>query len=406
MATSLKAVLSSVSLFLIPVFSEAGSFAFHGLVSSESWLPRAPVALSATGEQMIEDASRLPTHWDWRNVSGKSFVTVDVNQHIPQYCGCCWVHGTVAQINDRIKIARVGAFPDVMVSRQALMNCVEGPDAFAPGCFGGDSWMIYKYMYTHKVPDETCAPYRAQNDKCEPSTICRNCKPPPAFVTAIKAGKNATEILALGIDMTEECYAVPHWIGYGVKEYGAVSGELSMMKEIYARGPISCTMDASDDFMLRYAEIVQRHDGVFVTDEVSDTTDHVVEVTGWGITPSGLRYWVVRNSWGTYWGQAGWFKLRRGVDQLLIESNCTWSIPDIGDARFIPEGKILGDYVSGIAIMPEAIASGLAAQTWNARLRSWVALLTVAFSSAVIGAIFAVTLYRARQQPSQAPLLG
>jgi len=297
MIPSWKAALSFVSLAFIPAFSEAGSSTFHGLVSSEKWLPREPVVLSATGEELIKDVATLPFHWDWRDVNGQSFVTADVNQHIPQYCGCCWVHGTVAQINDRIKIARAGAFPDVMVSRQALMNCVEGPgpDHFAPGCFGGDSWMIYKHMHTHKVPDETCAPYRAQNDKCEPSTICRNCKPPPAFVAALQGGKNASEILALGIDMTEECYAIPDWVGYGVKEFGTASGELAMMKEIYARGPISCNIDAIDEFMLHYAENVKQHEGVFVTGEISNNTDHVIEVTGWGTTPSGLRYWVERH---------------------------------------------------------------------------------------------------------------
>ena len=32
----------------------------------------------------------LPVHFDWRDVDGTNFVTSDVNQHLPQYCGSCW----------------------------------------------------------------------------------------------------------------------------------------------------------------------------------------------------------------------------------------------------------------------------------------------------------------------------
>ena len=54
-------------------------------------------------------------------------------------------------------------------------------------------------------------------------------------------------------------------------------------------------------------------------------TDHVVEVVGWGVTAAGVDFWEIRNSWGEYWGDAGFGRVLRGVDDSMIESSCTWA---------------------------------------------------------------------------------
>eukprot|EP00804_Cyclotella_cryptica_P008629 CCRYP_007588-RE/>CCRYP_007588-RE protein AED:0.47 eAED:0.47 QI:0/-1/0/1/-1/1/1/0/101 len=68
----------------------------------------------------------LPPSWDWRNVSGHSFLTHSLNQHIPQYCGSCWAHGALSALADRIKIARNAVGDDINLSIQWVLNCGGG----------------------------------------------------------------------------------------------------------------------------------------------------------------------------------------------------------------------------------------------------------------------------------------
>lgn len=209
----------------------------------------------------------------------------------------------------------------------------------------------------------------------------------------------------MNIDWSSGCYEVPSYIGYGVKEYGNVNGSEAMMKEIYARGPISCSMDANPEFMFNYSANAEKHDGVFVTDAKSNGTDHIIEVAGWGETPSGLKFWIARNSWGTYWGQGGWFKLQRGVNTLLIEGDCSWAVPEFGEESILLEGKVLGDYVSGPYYLNNALATGFATQesTWHVPIAGQmfiVAAVSVFATAAFLGQ------FSGRRIRAQFPLLG
>jgi C1A family cysteine protease len=47
--------------------------------------------------------------------------------------------------------------------------------------------------------------------------------------------------------------------------------------------------------------------------------NHAVVVVGWG-TADGIPYWIVRNSWGSEWGQSGYILMERGVNRCQIES--------------------------------------------------------------------------------------
>ena len=61
----------------------------------------------------------LPASFDWRDTG---MVTIDLNQHIPKYCGSCWAHSSSSTIADRIKIASKGIGRDIIPSIQVLLN--------------------------------------------------------------------------------------------------------------------------------------------------------------------------------------------------------------------------------------------------------------------------------------------
>ena len=75
-----------------------------------------------------------------------------------------------------------------------------------------------------------------------------------------------------------------------------------MMNEIYQRGPISCGI---------YSYPLENYTGGILNYTGNGSIDYEVSVVGWGVE-NGVKYWIVRNSWGQPWGEEGFFRIIRG----------------------------------------------------------------------------------------------
>jgi len=81
----------------------------------------------------------------------------------------------------------------------------------------------------------------------------------------------------------------------------------SQLMAAIANGPVSVTIDASSDVFFYYKS------GVITDESCGTALDHAVTAVGYG-TENGQDYWLVRNSWGSGWGDAGYVKIGRNGD--------------------------------------------------------------------------------------------
>lgn len=257
-------------------------------------------------EDLEEPNGGYPNDFTWCNKNGINYCTQSLNQHIPQYCGSCWAHGSVSALGDRIKILRQAAAPDVELSVQHILNCGD-----VGSCYGGTVDGPYQWLHSLSTKTGSGISYFTSNPYLACSSdsdegLCKNsdwsCSP---LNVARTCGTFGTP-----------CVGLSSYPNATISDYGSIRGRTSMQKEIFNRGPISCGIDAGP--ILNYQSGINTHGFSF-------TTDHVVSVVGWGTDATDGLYWIVRNSWGEYWGEQGYIRVKSG--SLALERECAWAVP-------------------------------------------------------------------------------
>lgn len=75
------------------------------------------------------------------------------------------------------------------------------------------------------------------------------------------------------------------------------------LKKLLVDKPISVSVEASGSAFHLYTG------GVVTTEECGTNLDHAILAVGYGTTSEGVEYFLVKNSWGTGWGEAGYIRI-------------------------------------------------------------------------------------------------
>lgn len=263
---------------------------WEGLTRSSIWKmqggkqSRLHSKIRAQARMEQREGSFLPLSWDWRNVSGVNYVSQVRNQGS---CGSCYAFSSMGMLESRVRIATENN-KKYTFSPQDIVSCSE----LSQGCDGGFPYLVAgRYAKDFGVVEESCNPYNGTNGQC-------NTKPCLRHYTAN--------------------------YGYVGGYYGGCSEE-AIKQALVTGGPLSVSFEVYDDFML-YKTGVYFHTGVSSpmgpgSFQPLEITNHAVLLVGYGSEPvSGVDFWIVKNSWGEGWGEGGYFRIRRGVDECAIES--------------------------------------------------------------------------------------
>jgi len=220
-----------------------------------------------------------PTSLDWTT---KGVLNPPKNQ---ASCGSCWAFAAIAVLESRHAI-RTGEL--LSLSEQQLVDCAPNPHhcGGVGGCQGSDQPLAFDYMRAAGgVALETEYAYHAKDETCKDKQV------------------NKVNVEVDGFNFLQP-------------------NSLEDVLEAIQSGPVTISVDATNWHLYK--------SGIFTPSDCGAEVNHAVTLVGYG-EENGHKYWTVRNSWGTTWGEAGHIRLEREDSQRNVKCFVDLN-PSVGSA--------------------------------------------------------------------------
>ncbi|XP_064082541.1 uncharacterized peptidase C1-like protein F26E4.3 isoform X2 [Macrobrachium nipponense] len=240
------------------------------------------------------DLSKIPERFDARKKVEWAGRVAEVSDQ--RWCGSSWVFSTLGVAQDRLSILAKDQ-ERMELSAQSILSCAELGQR---GCEGGHIERAWNYLRAQGIVREECYKYESGHSG------------------------NVPKCLIKGNDLSKlTCQAKDR---YRFEPAYRIAGkEEDIQWEIMHNGPVQALMTVHADLFM-YNSGIYSYSGL-TADLLKggDSATHSVRIIGWGSSRimgsnAPTKYWVVANSWGSQWGEGGYFRIKRGTNECGIES--------------------------------------------------------------------------------------